>query len=138
MNEGIPSETILRHVIEENKKLQIEINRLTAEIEWRDKAIAAFKRWQSKVATFKMEYWFNEGIRLMENPPKDIDFKSIRRYIHDRCQFDYHYALAEKYYELAENNYKKMQEAQEEIDKTAKLLNVDVKDLLNSTEQSEI
>ena len=60
MNEGLPPETTLKYIIKEKHALQLEngvlkaeIDELKAEIERKDKAIAAFKKWQSRVAQYK-------------------------------------------------------------------------------------
>ena len=71
MNRGVPPETILRHAMREKQQeieaLQSEIERLQSEIAWRDEAIAAFKSWQSKMASYKCDYWLTEGLKLF--PP---------------------------------------------------------------------
>lgn len=65
----VPPETVIRHMAEERGKLLVEIDELRDEVARKDRAIASFKRWQSKVAEYKWNYWLSEGVRLMETPP---------------------------------------------------------------------
>lgn len=51
------------------------IDELEDKVKRKDEAIAAFKKWQSKVAEYKWQYWLQEGIQLMETPP---DNKMLR------------------------------------------------------------
>ena len=65
----VPPETVIRHMAKERDKLEAEIADLKAQLVRKDEAIAAFKKWQSKVAEYKWEFWLREGIKLMETPP---------------------------------------------------------------------
>jgi len=65
----VPPETVIRHMAIERGKLLAEIDELKDQLARKDEAIAAFKRWQSRVADYKWHYWLSEGIKLMEEPP---------------------------------------------------------------------
>ncbi|MBO7582114.1 MAG: hypothetical protein J6T38_11455 [Bacteroidaceae bacterium] len=115
MNEGLPPETTLRYVIQEKHALQVENgilkaenDDLKAEIERKDKAIAAFKKWQSRVAQYKFEYWMAEGMKLMEEQPEEKRFKEFRRII-------MHYGRFRTYFRIAEMNYDLVQEDREKL-----------------------
>lgn len=71
----VPPETIIKHMAREKGELLAYIDELEDKVKRRDEAIAAFKKWQSKVAEYKWQYWLQEGIQLMETPP---DNKMLR------------------------------------------------------------
>lgn len=73
----VPPETIIRRLSIENGKLKSEIDELKDKLERKDKAIAAFKKWQSKVAEYKWQYWLQEGILLMDTPPDNSILKKL-------------------------------------------------------------
>ena len=115
MNEGLPPETTLKYIIKEKHALQLEngvlkaeIDELKAEIERKDKAIAAFKKWQSRVAQYKFEYWMQEGRKLMEEQPEEKRFKEFRRIIMHYDRFRTHFRLAEMNYNLVQKDREKL------------------------------
>ena len=115
MNEGLPPETTLRYVIQEkhallveNGILKAENDDLKAEIERKDKAIAAFKKWQSRVAQYKFEYWMTEGMKLMEEQPEEKRFKEFRRIIMHYDRFRTHFRIAEMNYDLLQEDREKL------------------------------
>ena len=114
MNEGVPPETTLKYIIQEKKALQIEIGSLKAEIERKDKAIAAFKKWQSKVAQHKCEYWMLEGRKLMEEQPEEKLFKDIYRLILHYEKFTTYFRLAKHHLDLVQKDREKLKRLEEE------------------------
>lgn len=111
MNEGVPPETILKYVIKEKRALQLEVEQLRAELERKDKAIAAFKKWQSKMAKYKCDYWLSEGMKLMEEQPEEKRFKQFRRIVLHYERFNLHFQLAEQNYELLQEDREKLKRA---------------------------
>lgn len=77
-NEDVPAEAILRQVLIENGKLKSEIDELKDTLARRDAAIAAFKKWQGKMATYKWQYWFHEGLKLADEKPDDSVLVKMR------------------------------------------------------------
>ena len=121
MNEGLPPETTLKYVIKEKHALQVEIgmlkaenDELKAEIERKEKAIAAFKKWQSRVAQYKFEYWMQERRKLMEEQPNEKRFKNLRRLIMHYNGFSTHFRLAEMNYQLVLEDREKMKRLEED------------------------
>lgn len=108
INEEIPIETVYKHVLRENEKLKIEIDKLKAELEKKNKAIEDFKIWQSKVAKFRYEYWLNEGLKLMDEQPKELIYKKIRRLLVREERF-------KQYFDRFENVYLKMIDARDSL-----------------------
>lgn len=70
-NKDVPPEAVIRQMVKERKKLQSEILNLKLQIRRKDLAIEEFKKWQSRVAERKWQYWLNQGIELMQTPPDD-------------------------------------------------------------------
>lgn len=70
-NKDIPIETVLKHTLIENGKLKSEIQYLEAELEAKNNAIEAFKKWQTRMKEYKAAYWLTEGIKLAKEE-KDI------------------------------------------------------------------
>ena len=70
----VPPETIVRHQAREIGKLQAEIDHLEYELEQKNAAIAAFKKWQKKIIEYKLAYWFGEALKLLDTPPEDKSF----------------------------------------------------------------
>ena len=114
MNRGVPPETILRHAMREKQQeieaLQSEIERLQSEIAWRDEAIAAFKSWQSKMASYKCDYWLTEGLKLMEEQPEEPRFRALRRLVINSGKFCAHFRQAEEFYNLVRKDREKLKE----------------------------
>lgn len=84
----VPDRTILRYVLRENgalkaenEELQDKIKLLERQLANKAKAISAFKEWQSKVAEYNVEYWLNQGIELLKEPPKKELIKALRQYV---------------------------------------------------------
>lgn len=77
-NKDVPAEAVLKQVLIENGQLKSEIDYLKNELENRDKAIAAFKVWQSRVAKYNVDYWLNEGYKLVGEPIDEERVKHIR------------------------------------------------------------
>lgn len=75
-NDEVPIECILKHVIQENEKLKKEVSYLKDQLNRKEDAIKAFKKWQAKVAEYKIEYWMNEGKKLMVKNYDD-EFSSL-------------------------------------------------------------
>lgn len=99
-NKDVPRETIMRHVLLENGKLKSEVDYLKNELEKRDKMIAAFKKWQSKVCEYKWRYWLTNGVALAEEKPD----KNVLHQLVKFLSSDDYYKKFTKKYELA---YKK-------------------------------
>jgi len=81
MNKDVPDSAVIRQLSIENGKLKAEIDFLREELDRKNKAIEAFKKWQSKVATFHVNYWLTDGIRLIDNPPSAEAVRKLRRII---------------------------------------------------------
>ena len=75
----VPPETVVRYMAKERDKLEAEIADLKAQLARKDEAIAAFKKWQSKVAVYKWEYWLREGIKIMETPPETEMLNALKK-----------------------------------------------------------
>ena len=80
-NKDVPAETQLRYMCVEFGKLKAEIDHLQHEIEWRDEAIREFKKWQKKAIVYKMDYWFNEGLKLMEESYEERKYRAMYKLI---------------------------------------------------------
>lgn len=75
-NKEVPDSAIIKQLLIENGKLKSEIAYLESELENKDKAIAAFKEWQAKVASYNYHYWLNKGLELMnERPSEELLFQ---------------------------------------------------------------
>ena len=74
----VPPETIIRHLSNEVAQLKRENNLLKGKLDLKERAIAEFKKWQQKVVEFKFDYWLNEAIKFLDNPPDPIILKRIR------------------------------------------------------------
>lgn len=79
-NPDVPTETLLRHAVEENKKLHREIGELESEILYlrdvitrKDQAIADFKQWQGNIARMKIEQWASLATKRSVLPPDLIE-----------------------------------------------------------------
>lgn len=112
MNHNVPPETLLRYVIKEKRALQLEVERLQAEIECKDRAIADFKKWQSRVAKYKFDYWLSEGMKLMEEQPEEKRFKDFRRLVLHYERFNLNFRLAEHNYGLVQEDREKLNQRQ--------------------------
>lgn len=77
-NKDVPTEAILKQAFIENGQLKAEIDFLKDEIKKRDDAIAAFKKWQSRMAAYKVDYWLTEGVKLIHEPIDMDRVKAIR------------------------------------------------------------
>lgn len=75
----VPPETIIRHMTVERGKLLAEIDELKDQLARKDAAITSFKKWQSKVAERKWEYWLSEGVKLMETPPETEMLNALKK-----------------------------------------------------------
>lgn len=94
-NKDVPQETIIRHLSRENGELKSEIEHLRYTIaqkndmiKTRDKAIADFKKWQSKVAEYKWRYWLGEALQLTDKlPDKEVLFE-MKRVLNQHGKFN--------------------------------------------------
>ena len=124
LNNDVPVETTLRHVLMENGKLESEIDflkseirRLEDEIKRKDKAIKDFKDWQRRVAEYNYTYWLTKGIELAGNLPDKELVNAVRRSLEKRHQFakvlDTLYKLERKYESMVAtaNNVKEIANA---------------------------
>lgn len=78
---NVPDKTILRHVLRENEELKAENEVLKEKVERQEKAITAFKEWQSKVAERSFQYWLSKGAELMKEKPSKELLRSLRQYL---------------------------------------------------------
>ena len=102
----VPPETVIRHMAIERGKLLAEIDELKDQLARKDKAIEAFKKWQSRVADYKWHYWLNEGVKLMEEPPDKAMLNALKNLL--GCHRIFH--EWEKKVTTAWQQYKKAQE----------------------------
>lgn len=70
-NKDVPPEAVIRQMVKERKKLQLEIRDLKMQIQRKEWAIEEFKKWQSKVAERHFMYWLEQGVELMQTPPDE-------------------------------------------------------------------
>lgn len=90
-NADVPTETILKYKVRECGQLKAEIDYLKNEIEWRDRAIADFKKWQSRMAEYKMEYWLCEAKKLLQESPNERKFKAAAKLLKKNTLFEKRY-----------------------------------------------
>ena len=72
LNHYIPDAVII-------KQYKKEIKKLKQKLENQDKAIEAFKKWQSRVAERNVHYWLNEGLKFLSEEFNNEDLKDIRK-----------------------------------------------------------
>ena len=77
ISNDIPIEAVLKQTLIENGKLRSEIEYLESELCRLKDAVAAFKVWQGKVATYKWQYWLNEGIAMASEKPDEATRKRL-------------------------------------------------------------
>lgn len=78
-NQEVPTETYVRCLLRRNKQLELEVSKLKAELDAKKAAIAAFKKWQSKVVQYKLEYWTNEALAFLgENAPAKRKMRKLK------------------------------------------------------------
>ena len=65
MNPDVPESTIIRQLVEENRKLRVQVHNLEGELATKNRAIAGFKKWQKDIAGYKYNYWLNEGLKFV-------------------------------------------------------------------------
>ena len=118
-NKNVPTEAIVKQLLIENKNLKNKISELKQELSIKDNAIKSFKKWQSKVRTYKIGYWLINDIKLLEPPISDDTIKLINKLLGN---FE-HYKKRLKNLENAYNTYIKcFNEAKE---------NKEIQDLIN-------
>lgn len=112
LNKSVPDSTIIRHLKNYISVLEEENSRLRNSLNNKEKAIKAFKEWQSKVADYKVTYWLNEGIKLLsEETKKEIgDIKSFRKFFTDRKSYHKMYKDLKNAYDILLSKYIKLTE----------------------------
>lgn len=65
MNPDVPESTIIRQLVEENRKLKHKVANLENELAHKKRAILGFKEWQKNVAEYKYNYWLGEGTKFI-------------------------------------------------------------------------
>lgn len=101
ISNNIPLEAVMKQVLIENGKLKSEVAYLESELERARKAIAAFKVWQGKVATYQWQYWLNEGVALAREKPDDETRKRLVSFLSRH----HYYNRFTKQYERAYHRY---------------------------------
>lgn len=86
-NKEITDRYKLRKALQEIGELKSEIEYLRYEVEQRDKAITAFKKWQSRCAEYKYQYWLQEGLKLLEEQPEEREWKALFALINNWYMF---------------------------------------------------
>ena len=109
----VPPETIIRHMAEERGKLQAEISELKDKLARKDAAIAAFKKWQAKVAEYHWSYWLREGIQLMETPPDKTMLNTLNQLLG-------HHRIFETWKHKVMSAYESYEKAKEKAKRTLK------------------
>jgi len=118
-NKDVPTETIVKQLLIENKTLKNKISELKQELNNKNNAIKAFKKWQSKVRTYKLGYWLVNDIKLLEPPISDDSVKLMTKLLGN---FE-HYKTRLRNLKSAYNTYLKcFNEAKE---------NKEIQDLIN-------
>ncbi len=79
-NKDVPDTAIIRQLIKENEQLKKEINRLNDALILKNRAIADFKVWQSKIALYKYKYWLAEGLKLANESVDMKQVETLRRF----------------------------------------------------------
>ena len=81
LNHDLPDEVIekykIKKILQDYGELQSEVEYLKYELEQKDKAIRAFKKWQSRCAEYNYQYWLNEGIKLLEEQPEEREWRAL-------------------------------------------------------------
>lgn len=77
-NKDIPESAVIKQLLIENGKLKSEIAYLESELESRNKAIAAFKDWQTRLAAYKYKYWLDKGVELLRERPSEELLHQLR------------------------------------------------------------
>lgn len=97
-NKDVPSETVIRYLSREKGELKSEIDELkytiaqkNKEIKLKDKAIADFKKWQSKVAEYHWQYWLTEALRFANDLPDEEVLFEMKRVLGQYDKFDKYY-----------------------------------------------
>ena len=94
-----PLEILNQELLEENKKLHVEIGMLKSDIdmlesaiEKKDAAIKAFKEWQKKVSERKFQYWAQEYISSLEDREEMQKIKKLMKtyYCEEAFYKEYH------------------------------------------------
>jgi hypothetical protein len=78
-NQDVPMETYVKCLLRRNHQLELKVLELQAELDAKKEAIRAFKKWQSKVAQYKFEYWTNEALEFLgESAPERENLKKLK------------------------------------------------------------
>lgn len=78
-NKDVPDDAIIRQLLVENGKLKSEIEYLEYQLKVKNDAITKFKKWQSDVVRYKIQYWLTDGIKLLDEPISDEAVNLMRR-----------------------------------------------------------
>lgn len=95
LNHYVPDSVII-------KQYKEEIVRLKQKLENQDKAIEAFKKWQSRVAERNVHYWLNEGLKFLSKEFSNEDLKDIRNLHNIVVQYKSKLKQMKRYRELKE------------------------------------
>ena len=78
-NQDVPQEAYTKCLLQRNKQLEAKIENLQAKLDAKERAISAFKKWQSRVAQYHFEYWLNEALEFLgEDAPEKKSIKKIK------------------------------------------------------------
>ena len=81
LNKDLPDWVVekykIKKILQEYGELQSEVAYLKYELEQKNKAINAFKKWQRRSAEYNYQYWLHEGIKLLEEQPEEREFKAL-------------------------------------------------------------
>ena len=80
-NPDVPPEAVIRQLQKQVNKLKLEKAIIKNNLDCKEQAIAAFKKWQAQVAERKWQYWLGQGIELMETPPDTMLLNKVRSII---------------------------------------------------------
>ena len=72
-NVDLPQEVIDRQIIRDLRK---EIAELKWQLEKKEEAIKAFKKWQTRMVHYKWNYWFHEAKKLVDEIPDQEAFNA--------------------------------------------------------------
>ena len=120
----VPDKTILRHVLQENGALKAENDELRDALERKEKAIAAFKEWQSKVAEHNFKFWLGRGAELMKERPSEDLLCALR-------QFLAHYQSVKKKTEELEKQLNQLQGLIINMEKWSQALSTELSKYVN-------
>lgn len=114
-NPDVPDSAIIKQLHIEIGKLKSEIAELEYKLQKKDETIAAFKKWQGRVARYKYMYWLSQGLQFMETPPPAEELHALVGVHCNYGNFEKHLKRAKSCYNAYLKNLNKLKSTQEEV-----------------------